>query len=65
MTLTRMAAPSPLQSRFDTYLCRAEEARKIAATLRTPEDRRLWNEIADEWQRLAEQLVGAPRDTSH
>jgi len=60
-----MAAQSPLQSRFDTYLSRAEEARRIAATLRTSEDRRLWNEIADEWQRLAEQLAGGPRDISH
>jgi hypothetical protein len=58
-----MASHSHIQSRFDTYLCRAEEARKIAATLRTAEDRQLWNEIADEWQRLAEQLVGGPRDT--
>ena len=60
-----MDVRSPIQSRFNTYLCRAEEARKIAATLGSREDRQLWNEIADEWQRMAEQLVGEPFDSSH
>jgi hypothetical protein len=53
-----MEHSSRIQSRFDIYLCRAEEARKIAQTLKTPEDRQIWTDIADDWQRMAEQLVG-------
>ena len=29
--------------RFDTYLIRAAEARRIAATIKNPENRRVWD----------------------
>jgi hypothetical protein len=60
-----MSTQSVIQSRFDTYLCRAAEARKIAASMRNSEHRQMWEEIADDWQRMAEQIVGEPRDLTH
>ena len=43
--------------RFDTYLVRAAEARRIAASIRNPEDKKVWDDIADSWENMAEQLV--------
>jgi hypothetical protein len=48
---------SPVQQRFETYLTRAEEAREIALSLNNADHRRIWEAIADDWQRMAEQMT--------
>jgi hypothetical protein len=45
----------PEKRRAD-YLAKAEEAGKRAASIRDPETRKVWTQIADEWRRLADQI---------
>jgi hypothetical protein len=51
--------------RFDTYLIRAAEARRIAASIKNPENKRVWDDIADSWENMAEQLVPDLRGGQH
>jgi hypothetical protein len=50
----------PAPGRFQTYLVRAEEARRIAYSLGNAEHRRTWEGIADDWEQLAVQVTHAP-----
>jgi len=38
----------PEKSRSDTYRCRAEEVSRMAASFKNTENRKFWEEIADE-----------------
>ena len=40
------------------YLARAEEARRTANAIKNPENRALWESIAEDWQHMAEQYAG-------
>ncbi|HSC18752.1 MAG TPA: hypothetical protein VLC74_07540 [Rhizomicrobium sp.] len=39
------------------YLARAEEARRMASAIKNPENRALWEAIAEDWQHMAEQYA--------
>lgn len=39
------------------YLARAEEARRMASAIKNPENRALWESIAEDWQHMAEQYA--------
>jgi hypothetical protein len=53
-----MAADNPVEERMLMYLARAEEARRTANAIKNPENRALWESIAEDWQHMAEQYAG-------
>jgi hypothetical protein len=52
---------SASQNRCTEYLAKAEEAQRKALSARDPQARRTWDQIAQYWQDLAEQVVKADK----
>jgi hypothetical protein len=42
--------------RFGIYLIRAAEARRIAGSIKNPENKKVWVDIAESWERMAEHV---------
>lgn len=49
-----------IHTRRETYQFRAEEARHMAAQIKNPENRDWWEKIAEEWERMAEDVSQEP-----
>jgi len=52
-----MTRDTPREERMLTYLARAEDALRIAATIKDPETRAIWENVAEGWEQLAEHLA--------
>jgi hypothetical protein len=52
-----MAVERSAEELHVVYLARIKEARGIAAATQSPIHKKVWDDIADDWQRKAENLV--------